>query len=82
MSRRRPTILERPEQGWSSLLLFLGMLLVVGVSLVLMETLNDLGTVDYFGVQTLTTGVYDVWLNMGNLGGAAQIAATRRPPSS
>ncbi|MCH9674911.1 MAG: iron ABC transporter permease [Gammaproteobacteria bacterium] len=48
--------------------------IAVGVALALMETLNDFGTVDYFGVQTLSAGVYDVWLNMGNLGGAAQIA--------
>lgn len=49
--------------------------IVVGLALVLMETLNDYGTVDYFAVRTLTTGIYDVWLGMGNLGGAAQIAA-------
>lgn len=48
--------------------------IAVGLSLVLMETLNDFGTVDYFAVKTLTAGLYDTWLNMGNLGGAAQIA--------
>ncbi|KZX82378.1 iron ABC transporter permease [Oleiphilus sp. HI0009] len=48
--------------------------IVVGLSLVLMETLNDFGTVDYFAIQTLTAGLYDTWLNMSNLGGAAQIA--------
>ncbi len=48
--------------------------LAVGLSLVLMETLNDFGTVDYFAVRTLTAGLYDTWLNMGNIGGAAQIA--------
>jgi iron(III) transport system permease protein len=48
--------------------------IAVALALVLMETLNDFGTVDFFGVQTMTVGVYDVWLNMGNLGGAAQIA--------
>jgi iron(III) transport system permease protein len=40
-----------------------------------METLNDFGTVDYFAVRTLTAGIYDVWLGMGNLGGGAQIAS-------
>ena len=50
--------------------------IAVGVALALMETLNDFGTVDFFSVQTLTAGLYDVWLNMDNLGGAAQIAAT------
>ncbi len=48
--------------------------IATGVALALMETLNDIGTVDFFAVQTLTLGIYDVWLNMGNLGGAAQIA--------
>ncbi len=48
--------------------------IVVGLSLVLMETLNDFGTVDYFAVGTLTAGVFNVWLHMGNAGGAAQIA--------
>ena len=49
--------------------------IAVGVALALMETLNDFGTVDYFAVRTLTAGLYDVWLGMSNLGGAAQIAA-------
>jgi len=48
--------------------------IVVGLSLVMMETLNDYGTVDYFAVRTLTAGLYDVWLGMNNLGGGAQIA--------
>ncbi len=48
--------------------------LVVGISLVLMEVLNDFGTVDFFAVKTFTAGIYDVWLNMGNVGGAAQLA--------
>jgi iron(III) transport system permease protein len=50
--------------------------IVIGVALALMETLNDFGTVDYFAIQTLTVGLYDVWLGMGNLGGAAQVATT------
>lgn len=50
--------------------------IVVGVALALMETLNDFGTVDFFAIRTLTAGLYDVWLGMGNLGGAAQIATT------
>lgn len=48
--------------------------IAVGVALALMETLNDFGTVDFFAIHTLTAGLYDVWLGMGNLGGAAQIA--------
>lgn len=48
--------------------------IAIGIALALMETLNDFGTVDFFAIQTLTVGVFDVWLNMNNLGGAAQIA--------
>ena len=48
--------------------------IVVGLAMAMMETLNDYGTVDYFAVRTLTTGLYDVWLRMNNLGGGAQIA--------
>ena len=47
---------------------------VIGVSLVMMETLNDFGTVDFFAVSTFTLGIYDVWLNMNNVTGAAQLA--------
>ncbi|MFT5259649.1 MAG: iron(III) transport system permease protein [Saprospiraceae bacterium] len=50
--------------------------IAVGVALGLMETLNDFGTVDFFAIKTLTAGLYDVWLGMGNVGGAAQIALT------
>lgn len=46
----------------------------VGVSLALMECLNDIGAVEYLGVKTLTFAVYDTWLNRSNLAGAAQIA--------
>jgi len=49
--------------------------IAVGVSLVAMETINDFGTVDYFAVKSLSAGIYDTWLNMNNLGGAAQIAS-------
>ncbi len=45
-----------------------------GVALALMETVADYGTVQHFGVQTLTTGIFSTWLNGGNAGGAAQIA--------
>lgn len=46
----------------------------MGVALALMETVADYGTVVHFGVQTLTTGIFSVWLSGGNAGGAAQIA--------
>ncbi len=48
--------------------------LAAGVALVLMETLNDLGAVQYLGVQTLSASIYATWLQRSNLGGAAQLA--------
>ena len=48
--------------------------IVIGVSLVLMETLNDFGTVDFFAVNTFSLGIFDVWMNMNNVAGAAQLA--------
>ena len=48
--------------------------IAAGTALVLMETVADFGTVQHFGVQTLTTGVFSIWLNDSNAGGAAQIA--------
>ena len=48
--------------------------IATGVALAMMETVADYGTVQHFGVQTLTTGVFSTWLTGNNAGGAAQIA--------
>jgi iron(III) transport system permease protein len=48
--------------------------IAAGMAVVMMETVNDFGTVDYFAVQTLTTGIFTVWLESNNAGGAAQLA--------
>ncbi|MFN4282766.1 MAG: ABC transporter permease [Alphaproteobacteria bacterium] len=48
---------------------------VAGVTLVLMETLNDFGTVQYFGVNSFTAGIYRTWMGMGEPAAAAQLAA-------
>jgi iron(III) transport system permease protein len=49
--------------------------IIIGLYLVLMETLNDYGTVDFFAVNTFSLGIFDVWLNMNNISGAAQLAS-------
>ena len=49
--------------------------IMAGLALALMETLNDFGTVQYFGVSTFTTGIYRTWLGMGERAAAAQLAA-------
>jgi iron(III) transport system permease protein len=48
--------------------------LAVGLSLALLEALNDIGASEYLGVRTLTVSVFNTWLNRGSLAGAAQIA--------
>ena len=45
-----------------------------GVALALMETLADFGTVQYFGVDTFTTGIYRTWFALGAPTAAAQLA--------
>ena len=48
--------------------------LAVGLSLALLETLNDIGASEYLGVQTLTLSIFTTWINRSSLPGAAQIA--------
>lgn len=49
--------------------------IITGLSLALMETLADFGTVQYFGVNTFTTGIFRTWFGLGNQAAAAQLAA-------
>ncbi len=49
--------------------------LMAGVALGLMECLNDIGAVEYLGVNSLTIAVYTTWLDRSNLGGASQLAS-------
>lgn len=49
--------------------------ITAGLSLALMETLNDYGTVQFFGVDTFTTGIYRTWFGMGDRPAATQLAA-------
>jgi iron(III) transport system permease protein len=49
--------------------------IAVAASLVLMETLADFATVQYFSVNTLTTAIYDTWLGYGDLGAANALAS-------
>ena len=48
--------------------------IVAGLSLALMETLNDFGTVEFFSVPTFTTGIYRIWFGMGERLAASQLA--------
>lgn len=48
--------------------------IVAGLALALMETLNDFGTVQYFGINAFTTGIYNTWFGMGDRTVAAQLS--------
>jgi len=49
--------------------------LAAGLGLALMEVLADFGTVQHFGVRTLTTGIYETWFGLEDRGAASQLAA-------
>jgi len=48
--------------------------IIAGLALVLMEVVADFGTVDFFAVETISLGVYNVWLGMNSITTAAQLA--------
>ncbi len=49
--------------------------IVAGLSLALMETLADYGTVSYFGIGVFTTGIFRTWFGLGDSVAAAKMAA-------
>ena len=48
--------------------------IVAGLSLVAMETLSDFGAVSFFGINTLTTGIYNAWAGFDDLAFANQLS--------
>jgi len=48
--------------------------IIAGLTLALMETLADFGTVQYFGIPTFTTGIYRTWTGFGDTSTAAQLS--------
>ena len=48
--------------------------IIAGLSLVLMEVVSDFGTVEYFAIETMTLGIFNVWLGMNNMPAAAQLS--------
>lgn len=49
--------------------------IAAGITLALMETLADYGTVQYFGVDTFTTGIFRAWFGFGEPATAAQLSS-------
>ena len=48
--------------------------IVAGLALIAMETLSDFGAVSFFGISTLTTGIYNSWLSFDDLAFANQLS--------
>ena len=48
--------------------------IVAGLSLVAMETLAEFGAVDFFSINTLTTGIYNSWIAFDDLAFANRIS--------
>ena len=48
--------------------------IVTGLSLVAMETLAEFGAVDFFSINTLTTGIYNAWITFDDLAFANRIS--------
>ena len=67
-------IVHNKSQFWSVGLPLARPAITAGLALVLMEVVSDFGTVEYFAVETITLGIFNVWLGMNNLVAAAQIS--------
>jgi iron(III) transport system permease protein len=61
---------------WSLALPMARPAIIAGLSLALMETLADFGTVQYFGVSTFTTGIFRTFYGFGDTAAAAQLATS------
>lgn len=48
--------------------------MIGGVSLVILEVLNDYGVVKYFGIPTFSTAIFQTWFGMGDIGSAIKLS--------
>jgi iron(III) transport system permease protein len=67
--------MSRTRSFWRVALPMARPALAGGIALVAMESLADFGAVDYFAVDTFTTGIYRTWFGLGAPVAAAQLAA-------
>lgn len=49
--------------------------IIGGVSLAILEALNDYGVVSYFGVPTFSTAIFKTWFGMGDVASAIRLSA-------
>lgn len=81
-SRQQSHVIEAAQVlGQSSLTVFRTIALplarpaiVAGLSLVIMEVVNDYGAVHFFGVPTLTEGIFRTWFGLGDRTSAVHLA--------
>ncbi len=70
------TLGARPRRAALSVLVAAGRpALAGGLALALMEIAAEYGVADYFGVATLSVGIFRTWHGLGDLGAATQLAA-------
>lgn len=50
--------------------------IIGGVSLVILEVLNDYGVVQFFGIPTFSTAIFQTWFGMSDLNAAIKLSAT------
>lgn len=67
-------LVHNKSQFWTVGLPLTRPAIMAGLALVLMEVVSDFGTVEYFAVETITLGIFNVWLGMNNIVAAAQIS--------
>ncbi|WP_273428770.1 iron ABC transporter permease [Chitinibacter tainanensis] len=66
---------SRPAGFWKVALPMARPWLIGGLTLALMETLADFGTVSVFNFDTFTTAIYKSWFSLFNLTAASQLAS-------
>ena len=67
-------IVHRRSQFWHVGLPLARPAIMAGFALVMMEVVSDFGTVEFFAIETITLGIFNVWLGMNSLVAAAQIS--------
>lgn len=50
--------------------------IIGGVTIVMLEVINDYGVVKYFGIQTFITAIFQTWFAMGDIDSAFKLAGT------
>ncbi|MBO6521449.1 MAG: iron ABC transporter permease [Rhodospirillales bacterium] len=68
-------MLAKRSEFWSVGLPLARPAIVAGLALVMMETVSEFGVVEYFAIETITLGIFNVWLGMNSLPAAAKIAS-------